>query len=151
MPRDSATVFFNSSYSSRGSNLRCCANCVFQQQRAPKPLAGGGFLTVFLLGLVTQFSFCGPSFARGEEDSSISPLSRQNLDRFFPSLLPAKEEEEPGFDPGSDLLSFWKRGRYRLSYGVRTITVGIWSVVGHVPFSHRTDTALFHSLTAGGL
>ncbi len=96
-----------------------CKLCFFKSSKHPNPWLEGGFLTVFLLGLVTQFSICGPSFARGEEeDSSISPLSRQNLD-----LFPFSSSSE---DPGSDLLSFWKRGRYRLSYGVRTLDFSVY-------------------------
>ncbi len=40
--------------------------------------------------------------------SSITPKPRS----LFPFSPPRKEEEELGFNPGSNLLSFWKRGRY---------------------------------------
>ncbi len=64
---------------------------------------------------VTQFSFCGPSFARGvgERDPRrlfhyVSSLSRQKPR----SLFPSSSEEEAGFDPGSDSHQIWKRERY---------------------------------------
>ncbi len=99
-----------------GSASRQCY-CVFQQQlqlegvqphvlrklcfsTAASTLTPGwrGGYTVFLLGLVTQFFLLRPiirqDHSTGEEGfSSISPLSRQNLDRFFPSLLPRRRRK----------------------------------------------------------
>ncbi len=103
-----------------GSAPRQCY-CVFQQQLSARggPTSGTAQTVFFnssehpnpwLEGFFNSFP-SAPSSARGEEDfSSIPLLSRQNLDLSL-----------PGFDPGSDLPSFWKRGCYRLSYGVRVI------------------------------
>ncbi len=102
-----------------GSAPRQCY-CVFQQQLSAWGGPNSGVAqTVFfnsievrspwLEGVFDSFA-SAPSSARGKEDlSSVSPLSRQNL--YLSHLLPSPwKEEEPGFDPGSDLLSFWKRG-----------------------------------------
>ncbi len=104
-PKTVLLCFPTAAISSRGSNLRCWANCVFQPQRAPYPLAVGVLQTVFLL----------PHHPGEESLSSITAEPR--------SLFPFSSKA--GFDPGFDLLSFWKRGRYQLSYGVMSGTIAV--------------------------
>ncbi len=96
------TVFQQQLSARGGSNLRCCAYCVFQQQRAPKqPWLEGGFGDSF---------HSAAHHSRGEDFSSISPLSRQNLD-----ILPPGGSRSR-FRLTSDL----EAQTLPLSYGVRT-------------------------------
>ena len=132
-----------------------CAYCGFQQQQDLVPLRMIGFgdtvfpscgfvNTVFLLQAIIRKRGVGERDQVPEGCSTMSPLfSCQNLD-LFP--LSSSKEEETGFNPGSDLLSFWKHGRYRLSYSVRTSVFELLQGVRFllvVLFWHYTKSIIF--------